>query len=181
MTNTPLLPKLEEIKLASEHLDADGIVRCPITRQSMAIGSTAVRLSCNHLFEPDAIRQWLGRSNSCPVCRAPQALATTPILDQPTPVPTQQREHYLAVMIGTHDRMADYHRVLSRQYANELRDLTIAHMEHEAYTGGRLELRLLAAHNMSQMRLLRNLDSTPGPGNLTLDIISVLEEARHSS
>lgn len=166
-------PQLDEIKLTLGDLDADGILRCPITRESMEVGATAVRLNCNHLFDPNAIRHWLGRSNTCPVCRAVQPNSAPPVVEQPTPVPTYQRERFLTIMIGTHARMASSHERLSRQYANELHDINIAHIEQLG-----IQLRILAAHNVSQLRLLREQDSPLRPGQMTLEILALLEDAR---
>jgi hypothetical protein len=69
--------------------------------------------------------------------------------------------------------MASSHERLSRQYANELHDINIAHIEQLG-----IQLRILAAHNVSQIRLLREQDSPLRPGQMTLEILALLEDAR---
>merc|ERR1719231_1437466 len=42
---------------------------CAIHKEPFAVGETATRLPCGHLFLASAIDTWLSDHHSCPVCR----------------------------------------------------------------------------------------------------------------
>ena len=42
---------------------------CSITQESIPLGSEIRILSCNHKFTKDKIDIWLGKNNTCPICR----------------------------------------------------------------------------------------------------------------
>jgi hypothetical protein len=69
----PELPTLDPIPLfVAEALLKDAT--CPITMDPVEKGDAAVT-SCFHVFQRDAIEQWLVKQNTCPVCK--KACVTT--------------------------------------------------------------------------------------------------------
>jgi hypothetical protein len=42
---------------------------CSICLAELLVGSQATRLPCSHLYHEGCIMKWLGRSNTCPMCR----------------------------------------------------------------------------------------------------------------
>jgi hypothetical protein len=44
---------------------------CSICQQVIRNREPAKKLPCQHIFHSECISQWLGRSVTCPVCRAP--------------------------------------------------------------------------------------------------------------
>ena len=44
--------------------------KCMICLNDYAIGDVVKTLPCFHMFHPDCINEWLGRSKLCPLCRA---------------------------------------------------------------------------------------------------------------
>ena len=55
-------------------------MKCPITHCDLEVGSKAVRLPCQHIFDEEAILQWLENEKAeCPVCRQPMPSKKVPI------------------------------------------------------------------------------------------------------
>jgi len=46
-----------------------GISSCPITLDDFTNGEEIICLPCKHIFNPDAIKNWISQNNNCPVCR----------------------------------------------------------------------------------------------------------------
>ncbi|AES69219.1 anaphase-promoting complex subunit 11 RING-H2 finger protein [Medicago truncatula] len=42
---------------------------CSICLAELLVGSQATRFPCSHLYDEGCIMKWLGRSNTCPMCR----------------------------------------------------------------------------------------------------------------
>ena len=61
----------EEGRAQIEELDVfEPGIRCPITCCELDVGSKAMRLPCAHVFDSEAILQWLENEKAeCPVCR----------------------------------------------------------------------------------------------------------------
>ncbi|KAL7168256.1 hypothetical protein ACSBR2_038652 [Camellia fascicularis] len=43
--------------------------QCSICLEDFSSRSEATRMPCSHLYHIDCIFQWLGKDNSCPLCR----------------------------------------------------------------------------------------------------------------
>ncbi|XP_056669369.1 E3 ubiquitin-protein ligase RNF181 isoform X1 [Monodelphis domestica] len=48
---------------------ADKGLKCPVCLVEFEEGQTALEMPCQHLFHSDCILPWLGKTNSCPLCR----------------------------------------------------------------------------------------------------------------
>ncbi|XP_007477835.1 E3 ubiquitin-protein ligase RNF181-like [Monodelphis domestica] len=48
---------------------ADAGVKCPVCLLEFEEEQTALEMPCEHLFHSDCIVPWLGKTNSCPLCR----------------------------------------------------------------------------------------------------------------
>ncbi|KAF8091211.1 hypothetical protein N665_0451s0024 [Sinapis alba] len=46
------------------------VVVCAVCKDGMVIGETVKKLPCGHCYHGNCILPWLGRRNSCPVCRS---------------------------------------------------------------------------------------------------------------
>ena len=44
---------------------------CCICLDNLAKGDLALALSCGHVFHEKCIHEWLGRKESCPLCKQP--------------------------------------------------------------------------------------------------------------
>lgn len=44
-------------------------LQCPVCQDPYAVGSTAVRLPCRHVFHDPCLERWLSHRHTCPVCR----------------------------------------------------------------------------------------------------------------
>ncbi len=42
---------------------------CPITQNEFDDDTIVVKLDCNHIFEKEAIEEWLKQKSTCPCCR----------------------------------------------------------------------------------------------------------------
>jgi len=53
--------------------DAAELDVCPVSLEPFLVGSTAVRLDCSHVFDPNELKRWICvcNNNTCPVCKAP--------------------------------------------------------------------------------------------------------------
>mmetsp|Transcript_64157 Transcript_64157/g.121557 ORF Transcript_64157/g.121557 Transcript_64157/m.121557 type:complete len:433 (-) Transcript_64157:51-1349(-) len=68
------LSRLPEIAITSETLERvrssnGGEALCAICHEDYQIGKKLMQLPCEHMFCVDCGREWLQRSNTCPVCR----------------------------------------------------------------------------------------------------------------
>uniref|UniRef100_A0A7N4P4S1 E3 ubiquitin-protein ligase RNF181 n=1 Tax=Sarcophilus harrisii TaxID=9305 RepID=A0A7N4P4S1_SARHA len=48
---------------------ADKGLKCPVCLLEFEEEQTALEMPCQHLFHSDCILPWLGKTNSCPLCR----------------------------------------------------------------------------------------------------------------
>ena len=58
---------IEEVVQSCPHLNQDEII-CPITQESIVLGSTVKTLPCGHQFSK-LIDNWILIKNECPICR----------------------------------------------------------------------------------------------------------------
>lgn len=63
------LRNLPRVKVAAYDIAANESPECAISLEPLLIGAPAIRLPCGHLFYEDAVKDWLKKSNECPVCR----------------------------------------------------------------------------------------------------------------
>eukprot|EP00933_Yihiella_yeosuensis_P054191 TRINITY_DN5257_c0_g2_i1.p1 TRINITY_DN5257_c0_g2~~TRINITY_DN5257_c0_g2_i1.p1 ORF type:complete len:299 (-),score=66.30 TRINITY_DN5257_c0_g2_i1:235-1131(-) len=66
-TSKAALHTLPEIRVAEK--DLDQVATCCICLNSFRMGDKAMRVPCGHIYHPDCIKEWLGNSNQCAVCR----------------------------------------------------------------------------------------------------------------
>lgn len=68
-TSASTFRNLPRIKVRQVDLEANESNECSICIDEMNIGQEAIRIPCGHLYHEDCIKDWLGKSNECPVCR----------------------------------------------------------------------------------------------------------------
>ncbi|KAG8440968.1 hypothetical protein GDO86_006635 [Hymenochirus boettgeri] len=80
---------------------ADAALKCPVCLLEFEEGETVRKLPCEHLFHSPCILPWLGKTNSCPLCR--DELPTDSLEYEEykqEKVRQQQREHRLECLHG---------------------------------------------------------------------------------
>jgi len=68
-TSVAALRILPKIKVTAYDIVANEGSECSICLCDLEAGRTALRLPCSHLFHEDCVKDWLQKSNECPVCR----------------------------------------------------------------------------------------------------------------
>lgn len=63
------LRSLPRVKVTSHDLVANQGSECSICLDEFSLGDPALRIFCGHLFHEDCVKDWLKKSNECPVCR----------------------------------------------------------------------------------------------------------------
>lgn len=56
------------LKVTEKDLDAEN-TECTICLEKLAVGDSALRIPCGHVFHEDCVRTWLQSNNQCPMCR----------------------------------------------------------------------------------------------------------------
>jgi len=62
------LRAMPAVKVTGNDIEAEND-ECIICFDKLAVGDSALRIPCGHLFHEDCVRKWLEGSNQCPVCR----------------------------------------------------------------------------------------------------------------
>lgn len=63
------LRNLPRVKVTGYDIAANESPECSVCLDDLQIGATALRIPCGHLFHEDCVKEWLKKSNECPVCR----------------------------------------------------------------------------------------------------------------
>lgn len=68
-TAASTLRTLPRVKVTAHDLAANEGTECTICLEELVEGETALRIPCGHLFHEECVKDWLKKSNECPVCR----------------------------------------------------------------------------------------------------------------
>lgn len=68
-TSAASLRSLPRIKVTPYDIAANESAECSICLDELVTGQPALRIPCGHLFHEDCVKDWLLKSNECPVCR----------------------------------------------------------------------------------------------------------------
>uniref|UniRef100_A0A7S1WIB1 RING-type E3 ubiquitin transferase n=1 Tax=Alexandrium catenella TaxID=2925 RepID=A0A7S1WIB1_ALECA len=68
-TSASALRSLPRIKVTAYDIAANESAECSICLDELVIGQPALRIPCGHLYHEDCVKDWLKKSNECPVCR----------------------------------------------------------------------------------------------------------------
>lgn len=68
-TAASTLRTLPRVKVTAHDLAANEGTECSICLEELLKGETALRIPCGHLFHEECVKDWLKKSNECPVCR----------------------------------------------------------------------------------------------------------------
>lgn len=68
-TSAATIRNLPRIKVTAYDIAANESPECSICLEELVIGQPALRIPCGHLYHEDCVRDWLKKSNECPVCR----------------------------------------------------------------------------------------------------------------
>lgn len=68
-TSAAMLRLLPKIKVTQHDLEKNESPECVICLDDLVLGEPATRIPCGHLFHENCIKDWLKKSNECPVCR----------------------------------------------------------------------------------------------------------------
>lgn len=68
-TAAATLRTLPKIKVTAYDIAANEGSECSICLADLVAGEPALRIPCGHLFHEDCVKDWLKKSNECPVCR----------------------------------------------------------------------------------------------------------------
>lgn len=63
------LRTLPRVKVSAYDIAANESPECSVCLDSLVIGEPALRIHCGHLYHEDCVKDWLKKSNECPVCR----------------------------------------------------------------------------------------------------------------
>lgn len=68
-TSAATLRSLPKIKVKPYDLIANESNECSICLEDLVAGQPALRIPCGHLYHEECVKDWLRKSNVCPVCR----------------------------------------------------------------------------------------------------------------
>mmetsp|Transcript_54827 Transcript_54827/g.152052 ORF Transcript_54827/g.152052 Transcript_54827/m.152052 type:complete len:391 (-) Transcript_54827:142-1314(-) len=68
-TSASALRSLPRIKVTAYDIAANESTECSICLDELVAGQPALRIPCGHLYHEDCVKDWLRKSNECPVCR----------------------------------------------------------------------------------------------------------------
>merc|ERR1719188_87701 len=68
-TSAATLRSLPRIKVTAYDIAANEGSECSICLGDLEVGEPALRIPCGHLFHEECVKDWLKKSNECPVCR----------------------------------------------------------------------------------------------------------------
>lgn len=68
-TSAAALRLLPKIKVTDHDIDANESSECTICMEDLIVSQPALRIPCGHLYHEACIKDWLLKSNECPVCR----------------------------------------------------------------------------------------------------------------
>jgi len=68
-TSASALRSLPRIKVTAYDIAANESAECSICLDELVAGQPALRIPCGHLYHEDCVKDWLKKSNECPVCR----------------------------------------------------------------------------------------------------------------
>lgn len=68
-TSASALRSLPRIKVTAYDIAANESTECSICLDELVAGQPALRIPCGHLYHEDCVKDWLKKSNECPVCR----------------------------------------------------------------------------------------------------------------
>merc|ERR1719277_2434427 len=68
-TAAATLRSLPRIKVTAYDIAANEGTECSICLDELVAGEPALRIPCGHLFHEECVKDWLNKSNECPVCR----------------------------------------------------------------------------------------------------------------
>lgn len=60
---------LPRVKVTPYDIASNESPECSICLDELTIGQPAIRIPCGHLYHEDCVKEWLEKSNECPVCR----------------------------------------------------------------------------------------------------------------
>jgi hypothetical protein len=63
------IEELDTIVFDERDLRKYGAEQCPVCTNGFKLDEEAKKLPCKHVFHTDCILPWLGRHNTCPMCR----------------------------------------------------------------------------------------------------------------
>lgn len=63
------LRNLPRVKVTGYDIAANESPECSVCLDDLQIGALALRIPCGHLFHEECVKEWLKKSNECPVCR----------------------------------------------------------------------------------------------------------------
>lgn len=68
-TAASAMKSLAKIKVTKHDIEANESTECSICLDDLVVGQPATRIPCGHLYHEDCVKDWLKKSNECPVCR----------------------------------------------------------------------------------------------------------------
>lgn len=68
-TSAATLRSLPKIKVTAYDIATNESNECHICLDDLAAGEPALRIPCGHLYHEECVKDWLKKSNECPVCR----------------------------------------------------------------------------------------------------------------
>ncbi|KAL0714769.1 hypothetical protein Bca4012_021748 [Brassica carinata] len=73
LLRSSVIDSIPTIQISSSMLcsdpDPDSALLCAVCKEDFAVGESARRLPCTHIYHSDCIVPWLSDHNSCPLCR----------------------------------------------------------------------------------------------------------------
>lgn len=68
-TAAATLRSLPKIKVTAYDIEVNESTECTICLDDLVVGQPALRIPCGHLYHEECVKDWLKKSNECPVCR----------------------------------------------------------------------------------------------------------------